>query len=159
MRLTLVLATVLGLSACSGGGSAGSIGSLNPFTWFGGGSRAGSPESLAPRNGYTQAVDYRTLVAEITTVSVERTPGGVIVRATGLPSAVGYHNAGLVAVPSNNARELAFEFRVSPPTETAIGGSAYAREITAATFISEYRAFGVRTVRVTGARNSRTARR
>ena len=145
----------------------GSLGSLNPFTWFGGNRAAESSgtaqtepgaRSLAPRRGYVQVIDTRPMIDQITAMSVERTPAGVIVHATGLPPTQGFHSADLVAVRSANPGELAFEFRVSPPAQAPRIGSARSREVVAATFLSRQQVSGVRRIRVTAGRNNRTAR-
>ena len=157
MRTILAFALVLTLAGCAGSG--GGIGSLNPFSWFGGGSAAARPDTLAPRGGFPVAVDRRPLIEKITAVAVERTPYGIIVRATGLPPTLGYYDAGLVAVAAPRRGELAFEFRARPPGRAMPAGSAYARQITAGAFIPKERLHGIRTIRVIGATNSRTARR
>ena len=164
MRLFAALGLVLTLAACSGGGSgsSGSIGSLNPFTWFGAGKAAPSDtavRSLAPRRGYIRVIDTRPLIDQITGLSVDRTPGGVIVRATGLPPSQGYYNADLVQVASPNAGELAFEFRISPPPQAPRIGTVWSREIVTGTFLSDARLTGIRRFRVSAARNERTVRR
>lgn len=156
----VALGLILTLSACSGGGS---IGSLNPFNWFGGGRKATQEQpgvqSLAPRRGYAVVPDTRILVDQISNLTVERTPSGIIVRATGLPASQGYYQAELIPVASNSARVRSFEFRIRPPTSAPRIGTPFSREVNAAVFLTSGELAGVRQVRVVGSRNSRTGRR
>lgn len=173
MRHITVLILILTLSACSGGGSgfgsggsgsagsAGSIGSLNPFTWFGGGRRErerGANQSLIPGDADTPDADNRWLIDQVTSFSVERTPGGAIARATGLPESQGYYDAELVAVQSQNAGELTYEFKIRPPAQSPRVGTPFSREIVAAVFITTHELANIRLIRINAARNNRTAR-
>ena len=77
----LVLSTAVGCARVSDS-------RLNPFNWFG-----GSTEStgLAPDGGFAEiAPDRRNLVDQVTQLRVERTPGGAVIRATGLPPRAGF---------------------------------------------------------------------
>jgi len=158
VRTILAFMVVLTLTGCAGSGSGGGSGSLTPINWFGGGASA-RPETLAPRGGFPVAVDRRPLIEKITAVAVERTPYGIIVRATGLSPTLGYFDAGLVPVAAPRRGEMAFEFRARPPGRAMPTGTAYARQITAGAFIPGERLHGIRTIRVIGTTNSRTARR
>ena len=165
MRIVLALILVTTVAACSGGGgtgSASSVSSLNPFNWFGGGNATPGADdralSLAPARGYAQAVDTRPLISQITALSADKTASGVIIRATGLAPAQGYHSAGLVAVASPNARELVFEFRARPPQRTARIGPVRLRELVAGVHLTRAQLVGIRTVRIIAGQNSRTVR-
>jgi len=163
MRIAAALVIVLGLSGCAGGGfgSGGgstSIGSLNPFGWFGGRKKADAAETLAPRGGYVQDIDFRSSVDQITALNAEKTADGVILRAVGLPPTQAYYDAELVPVASDSATRLDFEFRISPPLQRPRVGTAFSREVYVATFLSQQDLRGIREVRVIGLRNSRSTR-
>jgi hypothetical protein len=130
--------------------------SLNPFNWWGGEEVA---VEIAPDG---RPVDPRPLVDQVTGVVVERTPGGVIVRATGLPPVQGFWSADLVPenlelTPDENG-VLAFDFRAFPPATPQGTGSPRTRAIEAGYFLSNQALGGVRTVVVRAERNSRSVR-
>jgi hypothetical protein len=130
---------------------------LNPFNWFGGG---GEAEIQVAPDGFP--VDPRPLIGEVTGLVADPAPGGVILRATGLPPTLGYWSAGLVPVdrdlrPDENG-VLAIEFRALPPATPQPAGSPATRQIVAAYFLSDQTLRGVRSVTVTAERNSRSLR-
>jgi len=156
VRKILAFSLIISVSACSGG-NRGSIGSLNPFSWF---NRAdqNAERSIEPRRGYVQIAETRTLIGQVTGLTAERTPYGVIVRATGLAASQGYYSADLVQVQSGKPGELMFEFRARPPEKTTTGGSPHLREIVAATYLSRQIVRNIRQITVTGANNFRSTR-
>ena len=130
--------------------------SLNPFNWWGGGDVA---VAVAPDG---QPIDPRPLVAQITDAVVERAPGGVIVRATGVPPTQGFWAAALVPTnlelqPDENG-VLAFDFRTLPPETQQLVGAPATREITAGYFLSPQDLRGVRSILVRAEGNSRSLR-
>jgi len=159
VRIILAFGLVLSVAACSGGGR-GSLASLNPINWFGGGQNAagGQAQSLAPRRGYGVAVDTRPPVDQITALEVEPTASGVIVRATALPPSDGFYDAGLVQVAFQNSRELRYEFRARPPAQVVRIGAPLQRQIIAAVHLTKAQLTGIRRIVVTAQRNSRSAR-
>ena len=95
------------------------------------------------------------LIPEISALKLDRTPGGVILRATGLPTTQGWHGAELVAQVENAlAGTLSFEFRARPPAEATRSSTPQSREITAAVFLSDFDLEGVNRLRVLAAQNS-----
>lgn len=142
------------VSGCSGWSDS----RLNPGNWFGGQS---VPDTLVPVEA--QAVtDSRPLVAQVTGVAVEPTPGGVILRAVGLPPTQGYWQGALVSqnpdlVPEDGV--LSFQFRVAPPPAPAPVGSPATREVVVGVFLSRQDLQGVTQLRVIGAGNERSVRR
>jgi hypothetical protein len=149
---------ILTLTLCGGLAGCGNFNasSLNPFNWWGGGDVA---VAVAPDG---QVIDPRPLVDEVTGLVVERTPGGVIVRATGLPPVQGFWSAALVPQnlelqPDENG-VLAFDFRALPPATPQGTGSPRTREIVTGYFLSNQVLDGVRTVVVRADRNSRSVR-
>ena len=131
---------------------------LNPFNWFGGNEETTSAEPVQ----VVERSDPRPLVAEITQLVVERTPGGAIVRVTGLPPTQGWYGADLVNVnPDGEAFDgvLSYSLRAQPPETPTRVSTRQSRELTAAVFVSDFTLAGVRVIQVTGAQNSRIARR
>lgn len=127
---------------------------LNPFNWFG-----SSEETLDP---IAVENERRPLVSEITALVIERTPGGAIVRATALPPTQGWFAPELVALtPFGEPVEgvLSYSFRAVPPETPVRASRPQSRELSAAVFISNAVLDRVRVIQVTGARNSRVARR
>jgi len=155
-RLFISLSLVLGLAACSDGIN------LNPFTWFGG---ASNPDdrlvAIEPTGGFPDAQDRRLKVDQVTALRIERTTAGVIVHASGVPPRLGYWDAQLV--PENNGEPeggvLTYTFRISPPRWATPASTPYARTVEVAEFISNAALRDVRSIRVIGERNSRTAGR
>ncbi len=132
--------------------------SLNPFSWFSSGPEV---ETLSEIE-FDQVIDARPLIDTITNLTVERIPGGAIVRATGLPRSQGWQTADLVSEDSEGEPVdgvLGFTFRAIPPEETTRASTVQSREIVAAVYVSDITLARVREIRVTGASNARTARR
>ena len=145
----------------------------NPFNWFGG-------ERSAPR---TQAqVDaavnpliparrasifrseqddaYRgTLVGTVTELSVERAPGGAVIRATGVAVALGAFDPRLVEVETETPDVLRYELRALQPGSNRGQGTETARSVTVAVGISDQALAPVRVIEVVGAQNERSLRR
>lgn len=146
----LVLAIGLGLTGCSGD------------NFLSRGLRNTPPETLEPKGGYgPSVVDGRQLIAQVTSLRVESSHGGAIIRATGLADRQGYWNAGLVLAPADSGAtsEMRLEFRVHPPATPAPGGPERSREITAAVFATNQELNGIRSITVVGAQNAQTTRR
>ena len=154
-RILISLSLVLGLTACSGGDI-----SLNPFNWF---SKPGEEDyvALEPSEGWDYSRDRRILVEQVTALRIERTTAGVIVHATGLPPRLGYWDAQLV--PENDGEPvngvMRYEFRIATPRWATNASTPRARTVEVAQFISNAALRDVRSITVTGARNSRSARR
>ncbi|MHA6267938.1 hypothetical protein [uncultured Aliiroseovarius sp.] len=155
-RLTLpalLTSLAFGLSACGGASN------LNPFNWF----QSGGTEQVAliPEGGFLEDQDYRGLVAQVVELQILRSTGGAIVRAKGLPPRLGYWDAELV--PENFERPengvLTYMFRITEPPYHTLQGRPKQREILVGRFVSDTKLAGVRTIRVVGASNSRSASR
>lgn len=131
---------------------------LNPFTWFGG--SASAPDTLVPPESLTIS-DSRPFVASVTSLAVEPTPGGIILRATGLPPTQGYWQGALIlenidGVPVDGT--LTFQFRAAPPPDALPAGAARTREIVVGVFLTWQDLQGVTTLRVVGQQNAATIR-
>jgi len=144
-RVPIALVALLGLAACASG--------LNPMNWFG-----GDREERIQAVATEEVVDPRPLVTEITSLDIDLVPGGVIVRAVGLPSGQGYWQPALLRGPLDSGT-LTLEFRVAPPQEPGEDVSARAREILAAEFFSDQDLTGVRTIVVVAQENRRSLSR
>ncbi len=132
---------------------------FNPTNWFG---RTAAPTTLAPAGGYVAPVeDPRPLVDQITQMSVEPFPGGVIVRATALQPTQGWWDAALI--PVNEARPVdgvvTFRFVAAPPPAPTRVSTPQSRELTAAVYVSDARLAGARQVTVISATGARSAGR
>ncbi|NRA99260.1 MAG: hypothetical protein HRU32_05465 [Rhodobacteraceae bacterium] len=118
MRRTVILLAVLGLALAACSRETGSGRSWNPATWFDG---RDIPDTLIPVE-QRLSTDNRLLVEQITDVAIERTPGGVIILATGLPPTQGFWQTGLVldrvdGEPLDGT--LSYQFRIAPPLTNA----------------------------------------
>ncbi len=151
-KSAIALVLVVGLlSGCS----AINESRFNPLNWF----RSGEEEALSPLEAENER---RPLVAEITSLVIERTPGGAIVRATALPTSQGWFAPELVSLdPYGDPVEgvLSYSFRAVPPRGPRRVSSEQSRELSAGVFIPNLVLQRVRVIQVTGARNSRVARR
>lgn len=136
---------------------------LNPFNWFSKSqadvvTASGEIRPLVDPSRISQIIDNRSLIRQVTALSIERTSGGAIVKATGLAETQGYFNAQLVIATSEGST-LTLEFRAQRLGDLQIAGPAATREITAARVLTDDDLAGVRTIRVVGAENSRSSRR
>ena len=89
---------------------------FNPINWF-----SSDEETLTPVEVENER---RPLVAEITSLEVERTPGGAIIRATALPTSQGWFAPELVSAdPFGDPVDgvLSFAFRAVPPQSSDTG--------------------------------------
>lgn len=150
VTLTLALTAVVALTSC------GVIreSRFNPLNWFG-----RSQEAQVDEFGITRPVDGRELVAQVLSMSVEPTPQGAIVRATGLSPMQGYYDAELVARPVDDKGVLVYDFRVKQPPEQKPVGTQRTREVTVAATLSKIALEGIREIVVQGASNARSSRR
>ena len=149
----------LSFALCGWLAGCGNLGTsnLNPFNWFGG----GSADVALAEPGQLPA-DPRPLIDQVTNLVIDDAPGGIIVRATGLPPTLGYWSAALVpagreAAPDQNG-ELSLDFRVLPPPTPQPAGSATARQIVTGYFLSDQTLAGVRSITVRAERNARSVR-
>lgn len=149
--LLAMLVVVLTISAC------GRIrdSRLNPFNWFG----RSEPVAVVQTVDPTVAEDGRQLVAEVTDLVLDRTAGGVIVRAVGLPPTQGFWEAELVARPIDENGVLVYDFRVFPPPGGGDVSTRQSREIVVAAFLSNIRLDSITQISVQGQGNARAVRR
>lgn len=164
--IILLLTATLTLSAC------GAIrdSRVNPFNWFGG-SRAESlpaDENTNPlipqRSGVfarrPEAPYVGVPVAVIDDLSIERSPGGAIIRVRGTAATQGAHEVRLVEEEDeSDATTLTYTLKAQFPQGTRRVGAATSRELTAARFLTSNDLEGIRTIRVKGAQNARVTSR
>ena len=123
---------------------------LNPLNWFGGAESVETAQ-VTPVAG---VLDPRPLVPQVTALSVDRTPGGAIVRATVLPPRQGWWFGALLAVPDDDPAVLSYQFRAEPPAEATRVSTPRSREVEVADFVTDQNLAGVRQIRVAGAANA-----
>lgn len=150
-------ATVLALSATLLTACGFSQSNFNPLNWFG---RSQEAASLIPDGGYS-STESRPLVQQVSALKIDRTLGGAIIRATGLPPTQGYWEADLL--PLNDERPingvLSYAFHIRAPLSPQPVVNTPSREVVTGYFVSTAKLLGVRQIRVVGAENSRSARR
>ena len=142
MTMMLIL-----LSGCSS--------NLNPLNWFGNNNDETTIDPIAAEN------ERRPVVAEITALALERTPGGAVIRASALPPTQGWFAAELVSAdpdgePINGV--LSFAFRAVPPPEAARQSAPQSRVLTAAVVVTSDTLANTRVIQVSGSQNSRSVR-
>ena len=150
LSLTLALTAVMVLTSC------GAIreSRLNPLNWFG-----GSREAQADEFGVPAKIEARPLVDQVVSMSIEQTPYGAIVRATGLSPSQGYYDAELVARPLDENGVLVYDFRLMPPPGPMPAGAPRTREVTVAAHLSKIKLASISEIVVQGAQNARSSRR
>ncbi len=148
-RQIVIAGTVLALAGCGSSGV-----SLNPATWF----AADDSVEMVDTAAFETQVDPRPMVPIVTALTIDRLPGGVIVRATALPAEQGWFDSQLVAEASSDASVRLYSFRGNPPEDATRVSTQQSRELTAATYLSDIELQGIRTIQVVGATNSRAVR-
>jgi len=132
---------------------------LNPFNWFG---NSRSEATLAPDGGFAAVdEDLRRMVDQVTALQIERTPGGAIIRATGLPLEQGFYDGELISVSDDAPVDgvLEFQFRIRPPLTPTRVSTVPSREVVVGLFVTNQGLEGVREIRVVAQRNTRAVRR
>lgn len=144
---------------------------LNPFNWFGGArvepvaSTAANP--LIPARVGIMSSSRRPveaigpLAAQVSDLTVERIPGGALIRATALSDTVGAFSVKLV--PLNDGAPvdgvLSYELRAFTAPAGRNPMPVSARGHVAATSLTDRQLEGVRTIRVQAERNAATTTR
>jgi hypothetical protein len=124
-RLTLPLLIVAAVvSGCGRSGDSG----WNPLSW--GGGRPAPSSSLAPEDGYVNAVDERPAIPQILSAGWEPLSEGRLLVVRGLAPVKGYHSAELLSVrpqPGNRMTPdadgvLRLRFVAAPPPADSPAG-------------------------------------
>lgn len=148
---------------------------INPFNWFGRSQAApvaASAENTNPlipqsRGGLFSSrnapADYAGRpFEEITDLTVERIPGGAIIRATGLAARQGIYDVQLTPADEDELPVkgvLTYRLEGVRPRYRTPTGAKPTRIVTAGRKVTDQTLRGVRTIRVEGSLNARTARR
>lgn len=172
MRTTLpfLLAAALVVGACSSVRES----RVNPLNWFGQ-SRSAPVEQetntnpLIPRGGglfsardaETETYNGRPF-EQVTNLTIERVPGGAIIRATGLAARQGIYQVQLT--PENEAEEpvngtLTYRLEGVRPARATPVGTVATREVVAARRVTDQQLSGVSRIRVEGKLNAQVSRR
>ncbi len=174
LTASLLIAT-LTVSACGGARES----RLNPFNWFGRGQSEPVAEQqtkaeanpLIPqeergglfRSLRRQDVEYAGApIDQVSSLVIERVPGGAIIRATGIASFVGAYDVRLV--PANEEEEaedgvLTYRLEAVRPLDAPVAGSDRLRTVTVARRVTDSQLAEARIIRVEGARNAQTSSR
>ena len=130
---------------------------INPFNWFKGSSEEKLVEQMVPG----AKAEHRALVDQVASLQIEKTNGGAIIHAVGLPPSQGYWDAELVAEnaekPVNGV--LTYSFRIEQPYEFKRASTPTSREVVVGHFVSNIKLQGVTSIRVLGTRNARSSKR
>ena len=167
--IALLLAAGLVLSNCGGWRDS----RINPGNWFGNSRSAevvasSDAEEVNPlipskaRQGLfdrPEAEDKSVLIASITALTVEQTPSGAIIYATGLAERQGAFNLFLKRDENTDEKTISFSFRADYPERPTAVGSELTRTVRAAASLSHQDLAGVKLIRVTGANNAHETRR
>jgi len=144
---------------------------LNPGNWFGNSREVVVQGDAAPTNPLIPAPkatakreepDRHILIESVTEMRIERTTSGAIIYASGVGVMQGVYDAQLRLVgdtltPEDGVLEL--QFMVLYPNEQRPVGSERTRTVTAARSLTTQELQPIKTIRVTGAQNSRESRR
>lgn len=142
----------LALTGCGIGDSA-----LNPFRWL---SQEEPVERLSEVD-IAPLIEDRPLVQSVDALVSERLPGGIIIRATGLPPSQGWFDAQLVREVSaaTGTGVIVYSFRARPPEEKTRVSTKQSRELVAGAYLSDIELAGITSIRVLSASNARTVGR
>ncbi|MEZ5676235.1 hypothetical protein SAMN06265173_1087 [Thalassovita litoralis] len=144
---------------------------LNPMNWFG---RAKSTPVATAENTNPLIPQRRgsilrreqlpyagQLMSQVKTLHIERTPGGALVRVSGIAQFQRPYEVRLI--PTNNKQPvngvLTFDLKAVQPGKKLAQGSEWTRTVTAATFLTDNELDGVRTIQVQAAQNTMSSRR
>lgn len=163
--LTILILSAVVLTSC------GSVreSRYNPFNWFGRSTAervetAEDVNPLIPQRRASVLFDEGdstydgSLVGDVTELVVERRPGGAILRATGVADDPGPHDVRLVKDEAASTAEM-LVYALRADQQPGPRGPESARRVTVGLWLTDNDLAGIRTIRVTGARGARTARR
>lgn len=167
MRKTIALLLISTTLLAGCGGSR-----LNPLNWFGGARSTANGDAtnpLIPRgSGISFSLRRPTVytgspVDQITGLTVERIPGGAIIRVEAVASEQGAYNVKMV--PETDGDEavngvLSYTLAANlPARRRPVVGTEASRRIVAAHYVSDKVLAETRTISVAGLRNTLTVRR
>ena len=170
--IAVLLVTGLTLTACSSWRDS----RVNPGNWFGSSEGTevpveqtatqdnpliptGDRVTLFNRSKNSEEIDLSVAVASVTELSIEKTPTGAILYATGLASRQGAYGVRLKRNEDTESDTLDYSFRALYPADPSPVGSDFSRTLRVAVSLTHQDLAGVRLIRVSGAENSRETRR
>ncbi|MEM7491342.1 MAG: hypothetical protein AAF390_19685 [Pseudomonadota bacterium] len=115
---------------------------------------------LGPSRAQQEALERLTepvMVDQVLELTVDPTPGGVIVSAVGLPPTQGFWEPSLVPVPTEEPSLLLLDFQLAAPLGQSPVGTQPSREVLVGTFYSRQELGDVQTIAVRGTQNSLSA--
>lgn len=139
---------------------------VNPMNWFGR-SRAEAP----PAEGVNPLIPQRSKmsrpvavyggvpVESISELTAERTPGGAMIRVTGVATREGAYDVRLIPLGAPEKGVLSYSLNVVYPNKKTDRAGAPARTVTAAIALTDQQLDGVKTIRVVGETNARSVKR
>lgn len=130
------------------GTTLGGCNRLNPGTWLNSGGDTPAPTAIAV------VEDARPLIAQVTEVSIDRTPNGAIIRATGAAPTEGWYGPALIPQAVQPDGTLVLKFHATAPTGDMPTGTALSRQIVAATALPNATLANARRIVVQGATNA-----
>lgn len=148
---------------------------INPFNWFGNDTPSGASDietareknPLIPELGPVQQSRaererYKgTPIDSVTDVTLERIPGGVLLRATGVAATQGVYDAQLTPVTEDGPVDgvIIFSLDALNDPDLRTQGPVQTRDVIVATTLTDQDLGNARTIRVAGARNAIDIRR
>lgn len=168
--ISLLLVASIVLAACGFRDSR-----INPANWFGRSQSVPTEQTaeainpLIPQQGgifqrgrERSKIYAGTPLDQVTSLIVERVPGGAILRVTGQAERQGVYQVQLT--PANKEEEpvsgvLSYRLEAVRPARATAVGTAASREVVVARKLTDQQLSGVRSIRVEGLRNARVARR
>ncbi len=169
--LSALLITTLVLPGC------GSVrdSRLNPKNWFGKSQVVEVDENaevnpLIPRKKGLASrkngpAPKGALIEQVSALTIERVPGGAVIRAQGIAAHMGGYDLRLVPLNDGKPEKgmLSYEMRLFYPVidhrRSRITGTARARTLNVAHHLTDQDLDGVRSIRVIGDQNSRSSKR
>lgn len=161
-NLIVFLVAAFTLSGCSS--------NLNPFNWFGGDGPDDSvtrpveeKNPLIPeQRGFSRPPDvYQgTTIDVVSDLSLERVPGGLIIRATGQSAQFGAFNAQLTPTdPDEEPVEGVLTYQLDAEYTPTVASNPDSREVIVARKLTDQQLGDTRTIRVQGLQNVLERRR
>ena len=168
--VSVMLCGALFLGGCGFGQSR-----LNPVNWFGSTQeesvQTATAEEINPlipeRSGMFQrsrarvAVYQGTPVEAVSSLVIERVPGGAIIRASGIAASADVFDVQLTAANDEEPVDGVLTYRLEgvSPSPARVIGNARQREVIAARSLTDQQLAGVRTIRVEARTNAQSSRR
>ncbi|WP_254694247.1 hypothetical protein [Sulfitobacter sp. SK012] len=145
---------------------------INPINWFGGSGSTSEPVAqgdtvtnplIPERSGLFQRRAPKEVIydgfpfEQVTSLKVDRVPGGIIIRATGLAARQGVYDVQLTPATEGQTPVdgvLTYRLEGIRPAYATNTGTVPTREVVAARKLTDQQLLGVRTIRVEGGENA-----